>query len=102
MTRASVAVTLFSRLLLLINFSGSFFVPPLPQRCLLGLSVLPLPLQLLPLLLRLATLLQATFLLLFLKITGPVGRVSLRQVIVKTFMCEGFNEELNLRALTSA
>lgn len=64
-------------LLLLIDLSSPFFVLSLPQRCFFGLSVFPLSLQLLALLLCLATLLQAAFLLFFLKTTGAVGNVSL-------------------------
>lgn len=56
-------------LLVLIDFSSPFFVSSLPQRCFFGLSVFPLSLQLLALLLRLATLLQPTSLLFFLEIT---------------------------------
>lgn len=77
--------TCFGCLLLLINLSGPFFVPFLPQRRFFGLSVFPVSLQLLALLLCLATLLDVTLLLFFLKITAVVGKVGLWLVIVENF-----------------
>lgn len=77
--------TCFGCLLLLINLSGPFFVPLLPQYRFFGLSVFPVSLQLLPLLLCLATLLDVTLLLFFLKITAAVGKVGLWLVIVENF-----------------